>query len=343
MLSGRVERLRSPTSGLPLQRDIENFDLNSSMRSQRVRTVGHLFLEVASPEDDIIFLRMDLNHAVQEHPASCCQLCGNQFTNLGIRVPLLLLCGHSYCSSCLEKACESYDYPAALKCGVCLIVTPLEQMSTDNLAVNEAILDLISSKEYTVISTEKKSESCAECMRTSASQYCSECSACYCDSCGKKAHEGSRVRARHKPVPINLKPRPQPTCKKHPGQSCVLYCETEKQPMCVLCKFYNQHRFHKFEMMSKAASLYSSSVAEKLAKLEELEKELEEASQSLYQGVEQIDSSAKKVQERLEKHFNGMSLIYLMYTTIFIPRRSYHVCPSVERLYMGPGWFSEPV
>ena len=304
MMSGGTERLISTNAGLPFHRDMENFDLNASQRSQRVHTVGHLFQEVAFLENDVIFLRMDPDHT-QKHPASCCQLCGNRFTNLGIRTPLLLLCGHSYCSSCLEKTCDSYDYPAALKCGICLIITPLDQLTPGSLPQNEAILDLITSKDYTLMSAEKIPEWCAECEKRTAILYCKQCSASYCDSCGKKAHEGSRVRARHKPVSINLKPRPQPTCKKHPGQSCMLYCETEKQPMCVLCKFYNQHRFHKFELMSKVASKYSSSVLEKLAELEQMEKELDTAAQYLYSAVSEINNSARKVQEKLEKHFTG--------------------------------------
>lgn len=305
MRSGGVERLRSPTTGLPFHRDLENADLSTSQRSQRLRTVGHLFQEVSAPENDVIFLRIDPNHT-PEHSASCCQLCGNRFTNLGVRAPLLLLCGHSYCSSCLEKACESYDYPIALKCGICLIVTPLEQLSPKSLPQNEAMLDLVGSKEYAALSSETIPEPCAECVQRTARLYCSECVASFCDVCAKKAHEGSRVRAKHRPVPITLKPHPQPTCKKHPGQSCVMYCETEKQPMCVLCKFYNQHKFHKFELMSKVATRYNISLLEKLKQLDQMEKELDASAQTLYLAVSEINTSAVRIQERLEKHFAGM-------------------------------------
>ncbi len=235
------ERLMSPTTGLPLQRDLDHVDLGASIRTQR----GYATTTTLSDSEigTVIVLRSDPARS-QEKPATCCQLCGNQFTTLGIRVPLLLLCGHSYCSSCLEKSCE--NYPSALKCGICSILTPLDQQQTiEALPQNEAILDLLGSKEYKAMSSDKNIDMCAECERQPASMYCSECSASYCHFCGKRAHEGSRVRAKHKPVPINLKPRPQPTCRKHPGQSCVLYCETEKQPMCVLCKFYGQHRFHR--------------------------------------------------------------------------------------------------
>ena len=300
------ERLQGPSFGLPLHRDLDTSeDFNASLnRSHRFSHVDHF---AAYLDDDVIVLGRHMEQN-EEQPATNCQLCGNPFTNLGIRVPLLLLCGHSYCSSCIEKACESYLYPAAVKCGICKVITPLDQQTPDSLPQNESILDLISSKEYISVSSDKNLETCAECERKVARTYCSECSASYCESCSKRAHEGSRVRSKHKPVSINLKPRPQPTCKKHPGQSCVLYCETEKQPMCVLCKFYNQHRFHKFDLMLKVAMNYSNSVTERLSKLDKLEKELGEAAQRLSDSVEEINSNARKAQERLERHFAGKHL-----------------------------------
>ena len=297
--SGKATGRRRETAGIPSpSRDL---DLNASFRTQRKQSIVQDF-EVS--DSDVIVLKCN-SERTADRPASSCPLCGNQFTNLGIRIPLLLLCGHSYCSNCLEKACEVYLYPVALKCGICSVITPLDQQTPQNLPHNQAILELISSKEYMKLSSKKNSDRCAECEHKVATMYCSECNASYCDYCGKTAHEGSKVRSRHKPVPINLKPKPQPTCKKHPGQSCVLYCETEKQPMCVLCKFYNQHRFHKFDLMSKVATKYCSSVSENLAKLDKIEKDLDSAARAMFNLVEEINSNARKAQERLERHFNG--------------------------------------
>lgn len=227
------------SAGLPLQRDLD-LDSSGNTISMRERPIPTSFNSPDTDFNTVILLGKTPNVNV-EQPTTCCQLCGNVFNTL--RVPFLLLCGHSYCGQCID--CATEKYPSALRCGVCSIVTPLGQQNTDSLPRNEPILDLVTSREFTAMVNEKNVEKCAECIHHPASVYCSECSASYCSTCAKKAHEGSRVRSKHKPVPINLKPRPQPTCRKHPGQSCVLYCETEKQPMCVLCKFYNQHRFHK--------------------------------------------------------------------------------------------------
>ena len=220
------------SSGLPTRQDL---DLNASVRTQRPNPIV-----LDTDSGAVVLLRADAA-APCDHPVTSCQLCSHGFSML--RTPHLLLCGHSYCLACLERAAE--DYPSSLQCGVCSLLTPLDQQSVDCLPTNETILSLVTSREFSAMVNEKNIEKCAECIHSPATVYCSECSASYCDSCTRSAHEGSRVRSKHKPVPVNLKPRPQPTCRKHPGQSCVLYCETERQPMCVLCKFYNQHRFHK--------------------------------------------------------------------------------------------------
>ena len=235
------------SAGLPFQREL---DLSSSGHLRRERAVH---IPPNSENGTVVLLGVDTN-VNTEQPATCCQLCGNNFNTL--RAPFLLLCGHSYCGQCIDQATETY--PSALRCGVCSITTPLGQQNADTLPRNESILDLVTSREFTAMVNERNVEKCAECIHHPASVYCSECSASYCDSCAKKAHEGSRVRSKHKPVSVNLKPRPQPTCRKHPGQSCVLYCETEKQPMCVLCKFYNQHRFHKYAICRSCSCAVTS-------------------------------------------------------------------------------------
>ena len=44
---------------------------------------------------------------------------------------------------------------------------------------------------------------------------------------------------------------------------------------------------------------------EKLGQIEQLEKDLDVTAQSLAVAVDEIDSSARKAQERLERHFAG--------------------------------------
>lgn len=58
--------------------------------------------------------------------------------------------------------------------------------------------------------------------------------------------------------------------------------------------------------MTKVASKYTTSVTDKLSKLERMEQDLNTAAQSLAQTVDEVNNSARKAQERLERHCSGM-------------------------------------
>ena len=60
--------------------------------------------------------------------------------------------------------------------------------------------------------------------------------------------------------------------------------------------------------MSKVATKYTSSVRDKLTQLERMEHDLSVAAQSLAKAVDEVNSSARKAQERLEKHFYGKTM-----------------------------------
>ena len=224
--------------------------------------------------------------------ATLCPSCNSQFRNF-VHLPFLLLCGHSFCSNCLERALR--NDPPSLKCGVCGICTPIEPQSRpEDFVKNEAILDLIGSEDFASVISNSKLDRCAEC----------DCSASYCESCNLQQHTGSKVRSKHKPVSITLKSRPQPTCKKHPGQSCVLYCETECLPMCVLCKFYGQHKFHNYQLLNNSATAYHNSLSTNLDDMKRLEGSLYELAQSKMK--QEIRNKAMESQDKLEKHFMGL-------------------------------------
>lgn len=243
--------------------------------------------------------------AVQSTTCPCCR---STFSVI-VHVPLLLLCGHTFCSSCIDRGMNSD--PSYIRCGVCQICTPIDpQTRLEDLTRNKAILELLECKDFSAVVTSSKVEVCAECEKEAAAVYCSECSASYCEMCNRQQHTGSKVRSKHKPVSINLKPRPQPTCKKHPGQSCVLYCETERQPMCVLCKFYGQHRFHSYQLLSNVAATYKNTLSKKLSEVEQIERVLGEVAITQSDTVLEIRNKAMEAQDRLEKQFAGKTYYY---------------------------------
>lgn len=250
-------------------------------------------------------MKINKNEDEPQGPVTACPTCASKYSRI-VHVPYLMLCGHSFCSSCIERALK-YD-PPSLKCGLCFIKMPIEpQCVVEDFVKNEAILDLIESKEFATTIGSFQNDRCAECERNIAVKYCSECSASYCETCSKQQHTGSKVRARHKPIPISLKPKPQPTCKKHPGQSCVLYCETEHQPMCVLCKFYGQHKFHNYQLLNNSASAYRNALTLKLAEISKVEERLSLVAQTQSSLKDDIRNKAMEAQAKLEKHFAGIT------------------------------------
>ena len=59
--------------------------------------------------------------------------------------------------------------------------------------------------------------------------------------------------------------------------------------------------------MSKVASKYTTTVTERLSKLDRMEKDLSTTAESLALAVDEVNNNARKVQERLERHCSGMS------------------------------------
>ena len=271
--------------------------------------------ETSSNDESSAFLLRVANQSDSASiSATQCPCCLKQYSRI-VHIPYLLLCGHTFCSNCINYALK--NDPSFLKCGICAVNTPLEpQSGSEDLIKNEPILDLIESKDFASVVSSSKADRCAECDREVAIMYCSECSASYCEACNKQQHTGSRVRSRHKPVSISLKPRPQPTCKKHPGQSCVLYCETERQTMCVLCKFYGHHKFHNYQLLNNSASTYRNSLSTKLSDVDKLEKELNTVAQALALAEEEIKQKATEAQENLEKNFEGKKISSFAYICI---------------------------
>ena len=75
--------------------------------------------------------------------------------------------------------------------------------------------------------------------------------------------------------------------------------------MCVLCKFYGQHRFHNFQLLNNAAASYRTAIIDKSTQLNKLESQLSRDAELQAEIVEEIRNKAMEAQDKLEKHFAG--------------------------------------
>ena len=72
----------------------------------------------------------------------------------------------------------------------------------------------------------------------------------------------------------------------------------------------------RFDLLSKVASKYTSSVADKFSKLECMEQDLNTTARSLAQAVDEVNNSARRAQERLERHCSGKQQSHSTYTCV---------------------------
>lgn len=79
--------------------------------------------------------------------------------------------------------------------------------------------------------------------------------------------------------------------------------------MCVLCKFYGQHRFHSYQLLSNVAATYKTTLTKKLSEVEQIENVLSEVAMSQAETVLEIRNKAMEAQDKLEKQFAGKTII----------------------------------
>ena len=298
--------------GLPLQRDL---DLSSSGYSQRERRAPPLRVN-SEAESGAVVLLGEETAGGEERAATCCQLCGSAFST--IRLPLLLFCGHSYCEACIHRATDKN--PPALKCGMCSIVTPLGQQSADCLPRNESIMDLVTSREFKAMVTERNVDKCAECRPRSTAVSAPPHTAPTAPrrptrdlefapntnqspSTSNLDHSRPVASTQARAVCYTVRQRDCPCVSSASSTTntastskifTVRTYLTECILLCVVCTG-----------LSKVASKYAASVTERLSKLDRMERDLNTTALSLAVSVDEVNNNARKVQERLERHCNG--------------------------------------
>lgn len=82
--------------------------------------------------------------------------------------------------------------------------------------------------------------------------------------------------------------------------------------MCVLCKFYGQHKFHNYQLLNNSATSYRMTLAKRLAEIEKLETELGEAVQTQQEMMEKVRQRAMDAQDKLEVHFSGIYNTFIL-------------------------------
>lgn len=198
-----------------------------------------------------------------------CPICLELFED-----PLLLPCAHSLCFSCahriLVSSCssgESIEPITAFQCPTCRYVISLNHRGLDGLKRNVTLQNIIDRFQKASVSgpnspSESRRErtyrpSSAMSSERIACQFCEQdpprdavktcitCEVSYCDRCLRATHPNKKPFTSHRLVePVSDTHLRGITCLDHENEKVNMYCVSDDQLICALCKLVGRHRDH---------------------------------------------------------------------------------------------------
>uniref|UniRef100_A0AAQ4R7M0 E3 ubiquitin-protein ligase Midline-1 n=1 Tax=Gasterosteus aculeatus aculeatus TaxID=481459 RepID=A0AAQ4R7M0_GASAC len=197
-----------------------------------------------------------------------CPICLELFED-----PLLLPCAHSLCFNCAHRILVSHCTPSepiqsisAFQCPTCRYVIALNQRGLEGLKRNVTLQNIIdryqkaslsgpnspnetrrarNSEAMTCPGDRVQCQFCEQDPPQDAVKTCVTCEVSYCDECLKATHPNKKPFTGHRliePVP-DSHPRGL-MCLEHEDEKVNMYCVTDEQLICALCKLVGRHRDH---------------------------------------------------------------------------------------------------
>ncbi|ELW70546.1 putative E3 ubiquitin-protein ligase MID2 [Tupaia chinensis] len=231
-----------------------------------------------------------------------CPICLELFED-----PLLLPCAHSLCFSCahriLVSSCssgESIEPITAFQCPTCRYVISLNHRGLDGLKRNVTLQNIIDRfqkasvsgpnspsenrrertyRPSTAMSSERIScQFCEQDPPRDAVKTCITCEVSYCDRCLRATHPNKKPFTSHRlvePVPdTHLRGI---TCLDHENEKVNMYCVSDDQLICALCKLVGRHRDHqvaslndRFEKLKVNTAMHEAKLMEECDELVEI-------------------------------------------------------------------------
>ena len=288
-------------------------------------------------------LNLSFSLAAHSIPSRLCPLCQSLFSSKGTHTPLLLICGHSFCKICLDRVTCNPDIDR-IRCS-CGVDTCMDSQSEFVLEKNQALLELLEveqlhsqkpvarylqsltavylhipfrmfvvGKKKAALSANQQpplagavsaalptarpvawplTRNCASCLITSRSPSPSGPSPPPCVGYTPDRAISSTAR-RTRLIPDNSIPR------------VFLYSLFPQVPMCLMCKYSNQHRGHQFDLLTRTSQRYVSSLQEQLKCLRGIKQDMTRCTMDTHGKWAFIREEARVQQMALESHFSRL-------------------------------------
>nr|XP_015219411.1 PREDICTED: E3 ubiquitin-protein ligase Midline-1 isoform X2 [Lepisosteus oculatus] len=205
-----------------------------------------------------------------------CPICLELFED-----PLLLPCAHSLCFSCAHRILVSHctsnepvESISAFQCPTCRYVITLNQRGLEGLKRNVTLQNIIDRFQKASVSgpnspseTRREKAFDGNTMTSSSEkvqcQFCDQdppqdavktcvtCEVSYCDECLKATHPNKKPFTGHRLIePIPDSHLRGLMCLEHEDEKVNMYCVTDEQLICALCKLVGRHRDHQVAALS---------------------------------------------------------------------------------------------
>ncbi|XP_053511780.1 E3 ubiquitin-protein ligase Midline-1 isoform X3 [Artibeus jamaicensis] len=253
-----------------------------------------------------------------------CPICLELFED-----PLLLPCAHSLCFNCAHRILvshcatnESVESITAFQCPTCRHVITLSQRGLDGLKRNVTLQNIIDRFQKASVSgpnspsetrrerafdanamTSAEKVLCQFCDQDPAQdavKTCVTCEVSYCDECLKATHPNKKPFTGHRLIePIPDSHIRGLMCLEHEDEKVNMYCVTDDQLICALCKLVGRHRDHQVAALSERYDKLKQNLETNLTNLIKRNTELETLLAKLIQTCQHVEVNASRQEAKL--------------------------------------------
>ncbi|XP_061419717.1 E3 ubiquitin-protein ligase Midline-1 isoform X1 [Lethenteron reissneri] len=135
-----------------------------------------------------------------------------------------------------------------------------------------------------------------------AAKTCTTCEVSYCEECLRATHPNKRPFTDHRLTEPTAAGGPArgPMCAEHEAEKVNMYCVTDEQLICALCKLVGRHREHKVASLADLYAKHKQALEATLGLLATSSNELELLLARLLQLHQQVEENSSIQENKLE-------------------------------------------